>query len=313
MFEQLFENTLAIDLNEDFASPTLRKVLGQKTGSWDRRSTAQAMSQGDRGRGAYPLAFDQIPEDAIQTVSPEEALKLSKSNPEDLILWLVTTKKDSKDYPNLLKKYDSIYPDAILAVTRGNVVDKQYASFTAVEKVRTPSPLRLAKIADSAVVISKAVQDEYSTSQTKKDRKAAKSGATAMMDPKEIKKENMRRYQELLQVKHADADIKSDMRYINDKVAELIDIAMDQNTFDDYGSNLLIPGVTDKHDRPLRLNQLKNFVQDVWTNLDHYMRNMRSEKEYGRPSSYYKEQADSLRLALVKAKQQLEQGKLDTW
>ena len=152
---------------------------------------------------------------------------------------------------------------------------------------------------------------KYDASELKSDRADQKRGATALQDPKDIKKANMNRYTQILKDRAAETDIDKDVKEGIDKITKQIQDAVNKGTMNQYGN--FVVGISTKNKREVSISDATSFLKSL---LDDYQRYVdygkkAQEPENQRPSgrpSYYDEEVKNYALRI---KQSLE--KIDNY
>ena len=152
-----------------------------------------------------------------------------------------------------------------------------------------------------------ALQAKYSSSGLKNDRANQKKGATALQNPKEIKKANMARYTQILKDRAANTDIDKDVKEGIEKITKQIQDAVNKGAMNQYGN--FVVGISKKNKREVSVSDATNFLKNL---LDDYQRfidyNRQSKEQYGdtdrAENNYYSEEAKSYALRI---KQKLDQ------
>lgn len=160
---------------------------------------------------------------------------------------------------------------------------------------------RIAEVSDECYIINlDALRDSLSTNDKTTSRAEAKSGATALTDPKKVKEANMTRYNEILAKRADNPDA------IDKKVKEIIEDAhqflmagLAKKELGNY--NELTIG-KDPKGREIRPRDLNNYISNILSDYQGYVSayvNMKTEEEqYGKASSYYMRDAKRKALEL---------------
>lgn len=246
-------------LNEDFASPILRKLLSQKLYRTTIASAFQKMSK---------IALDKVPDSAITKMSPSAAYKeLKKSGttgPADLVVFYVSEKGGTNPYAKEAY-YAKINPGELLAIASGDNKfydidyvgnrDNRIATMRAGKSGDTVgvrksgsgygstglyNVKRISEVADTAYVIDLAqLRGQFGTETKTREREIAKSGAIAFKSAAQFKKENLARYEAALAGRAANTDIDKLVLDSIQTVTKQISDAVAGKSMSQYGDVLL--------------------------------------------------------------------------
>jgi len=133
------------------------------------------------------------------------------------------------------------------------------------------------------------LRDKYDVKGLMNDRKDSKAGATALKSAKDIKDENRKRYESILQDKAANTDIdkavKDSMALLNTHITDAI-----ANGEMDRSGNFLIG--TDKRGRGITVSDGANFLKGLLDDYQRYHDYLKQDKEAeaeGEGRSWYKD------------------------
>ena len=147
---------------------------------------------------------------------------------------------------------------------------------------------RIAEVSDVAYVLDlDAIRQKYSTENIRAQRAEAKRGATAMIDPKEFKKENINRYKNILATRIVNDDVDGKIEGAITTCTDLISKAMKSKQFSQYGD--IIVG-QDPRGREVKITDVTNFMNNLLTDYTSYARYVdeRSKLSDDKPGySYY--------------------------
>ena len=203
--------------------------------------------------GTYAIALDKITDDEVITMDPKTAYK-DRNMGKSLVFYVTTREKE-----NPYSEYRSTIPaNSLLAITTGDNlflgysrerwsspgrvkadksgsgsfgIGKEYRGYGATGLY---SVKRISELADVAYVIP--LDDVARTADVKSQRAAQKSGATALIDPKRFKDENLNRYKEILATRIGGKDELSKV-VLNaiDTITSQIKDAVSSGNTDRYG------------------------------------------------------------------------------
>jgi len=129
---------------------------------------------------------------------------------------------------------------------------------------------RIAEVSDVAYVLDlDAIRQKYSTENIRAQRAEAKRGATAMIDPKEFKKENINRYKNILATRIVNDDVDGKIEGAITTCTDLISKAMKSKQFGQYGD--IIVG-QDPRGREIKITDVTNFMNNLLSDYTSYAR-----------------------------------------
>lgn len=322
-------------LNEDFASPILRKILVGTPGKngWGtgyRKEIAQAFYNMSK------VALDKVEDADIKKMDPVDAYKNLKKQGgvggTDLIVFYMSEKGTTNPYAK--ESYNkTIAPGTILGVASGDnkFYSINYSRYAAKNNPKASNVMgqgsgdnlgvqktgsgygstglynvkRVAEVADVAYVINLSdLRTRYGTKEKIELRTSQKSGAVAFMTADQFKKDNMNRYREILKDRAAaggtDMIIKGVQAAIQ-TVSDAMTAAIGSMTMGKYSD--IIVG-KDPKGREVKASDAANFMRNVLDNFERYISAMKQAEEYKKQGrdrdSYYDEQAKSYALELKK-------------
>ena len=129
---------------------------------------------------------------------------------------------------------------------------------------------RIAEVSDVAYVLDlDAIRQKYSTENIRAQRAEAKRGATAMIDPKEFKKENINRYKNILATRIVNDDVDGKIEGAITTCTDLISKAMKSKQFGQYGD---IKVGQDPRGREIKITDVTNFMNNLLSDYTSYAR-----------------------------------------
>jgi len=323
-----YRATESLELNEALASSKLRGLIDIKKGGKELIKGIYGLAK---------IALDKVTDDMIISNSnPVEVYKKAKTFGNVIVFWISRNEKENEYAPS--SRYVEMIPgNCLLAVSNGsnemfqndsiwtrnddtiggkkstrilrnmgkypgskdtvgvNKSHNQYSG-TGLGNIK-----RIAEVSDECYIINlDALRDSLSTNDKTSARAEAKSGATALTNPKKIKEDNLTRYNDIL-AKRADNPDK-----IDKKVKEIIEDAhqflmagLAKKELGNY--NELTIG-KDPKGREIRPRDLNNYISNILSDYQGYVSayvNMKTEEEqYGKASSYYMRDAKRKALEL---------------
>jgi len=324
-----YRATESLELNEALASSKLRGLIDIKKGGKELIKGIYGLAK---------IALDKVTDDMIISNSnPVEVYKKAKTFGNVIVFWISRNEKENEYAPSSGRYVEMIPGNCLLAVSNGrnemfqndsiwtrnddtiggkkstrilrnmgkypgskdtvgvNKSHNQYSG-TGLGNIK-----RIAEMSDECYIINlDALRDSLSTNDKTSTRAEAKSGATALTNPKKIKEDNLTRYNDIL-AKRADNPDK-----IDKKVKEIIEDAhqflmagLAKKELGNY--NELTIG-KDPKGREIRPRDLNNYISNILSDYQGYVSayvNMKTEEEqYGKASSYYMRDAKRKALEL---------------
>jgi hypothetical protein len=324
-----YRATESLELNEALASSKLRGLIDIKKGGKELIKGIYGLAK---------IALDKVTDDMIISNSnPVEVYKKAKTFGNVIVFWISRNEKENEYAPSSGRYVEMIPGNCLLAVSNGsnemfqndsiwnrnddtiggkkntrrlknmgkypgskdtigvNKSHNQYSG-TGLGNIK-----RIAEMSDECYIINlDALRDSLSTNDKTSARAEAKSGATALTNPKKVKEANMTRYNEIL-AKRADNPDK-----IDKKVKEIIEDAhqflMDGLAKKELGNYNELTIGKDPKGREIRPRDLNNYISNILSDYQGYVSayvNMKTEEEqYGKASSYYMRDAKRKALEL---------------
>lgn len=185
--------------NEAFKSKILRSIndMSTYTGYSSRTSILTKILN------TKSIKLDQVEDEDIVRLDPRDAVKMRNGETSTLLIYVAT--KEKKLEINGFS--ETIKPNTIVAIfdgQRNDLEDKYFSPDMFYRKDLLGSLAFKTLAANSDVVYAldlDALEAKYSSKLLKLNRKEAKSGATAMMSPKEVEsfsRDQMRKYRNIL-------------------------------------------------------------------------------------------------------------------
>lgn len=324
-----YRATESLELNEALASSKLRGLIDIKKGGKELIKGIYGLAK---------VALDKVTDDMIISNSnPVEVYKKAKTFGNVIVFWISRNEKEN-EYATSSGRYVEMIPgNCLLAVSNGknemfqndsiwnrnsdtiggkkntrrlknmgkypgskdtvgvNKSHNQYSG-TGLGNIK-----RIAEMSDECYIINlDTLRASLSTDDKTSARAEAKSGATALTNPKKIKEDNLTRYNDIL-AKKADNPDK-----IDKKVKEIIEDAhqflmagLAKKELGNY--NELTIG-KDPKGREIRPRDLTNYIANILSDYQGYVSayvNMKTEEEkFGSSSSWYMRDAKRKALEL---------------
>jgi hypothetical protein len=272
--------------------------------------------------GYTKIALDQIEDTDILSMDPSRAYKRKAGR--ELVFYVVTNAKENpyadssawSDEKNL--KANTILgvangqnefmgaawsgrgytPDRkkVMAKSDSGVgINKNYRGYGASGLYNVK---RIAELADVAYVIDiDALQARLSTNDISNNRAAAKRGATALLDPKKIKEENVNRYKAIIAKRLTEGDKTIDKmieKAIEDGT-DLIKNAIKEKKMGQYGD--IIAG-TDPRDREVKLSDVANWLRNIMDDYARFTTAEENSKKDDYSGSYYERELKQYALSI---------------
>ena len=324
-----YRATESLELNEALASSKLRGLIDIKKGSKELIKGIYGLAK---------VALDKVTDDMIISNSnPVEVYKKAKTFGNVIVFWISRNEKENEYAPSSGRYVEMIPGNCLLAVSNGknemfqndsiwnrnsdtiggkkntrrlknmgkypgskdtvgvNKSHNQYSG-TGLGNIK-----RIAEMSDECYIINlDTLRASLSTDDKTSARAEAKSGATALTNPKKIKEDNLTRYNDIL-AKKADNPDK-----IDKKVKEIIEDAhqflmagLAKKELGNY--NELTIG-KDPKGREIRPRDLTNYIANILSDYQGYVSayvNMKTEEEkFGSSSSWYMRDAKRKALEL---------------
>ena len=147
------------------------------------------------------------------------------------------------------------------------------------------------------------LRQKYDAKELKADRANQKKGATALQNPKDIKKANMDRYTKILRDAAVNTDIDGAVKEGLEKITKQITDAVNKGAMTKYGN--FIVGISKKNKREVTVQDATNFMKNL---LDDYQRfidyNRQAKDNYAgtdrEDDNYYTTEAKNYALRIKK-------------
>jgi len=308
MFEPVESNSIEVggDVNEAFKSAKLAQLFNTKISrSWSSSSLK------DLPKAFYNMAnvaLDKVEDEDIIDMSAAEAHAITRKDKDNryVIFYVVDQQKEN---PHADYEGQKTIPAGILAIVKGNQfqgmtwsrnssgngrtlvssepgdsvgISKKYKGW---DSTGLYNPKRISEVADRAVVLDTAVlRDKYSTAGKMADRAAAKKGAIAFKSDKDFKRENMKRYKEILADKAANLPLDKMVKDAVDALTLQIQQGLAKGEVE---SGELVIG-RDPKGRAVRMRDAANHMSQILDNYSNYVR-YSNETQISLSSSYYEE------------------------
>jgi hypothetical protein len=255
------------------------------------------------------VKLDQITDDQIVELHPMEAYK---SKVKGIYFYILDNPKDN---PYATSKYvRQLSGNTLLAVATGSNdflgitysrywskngqdinmsstnsasdtigVDKRYSGYEASGLYNVK---RIAEVADRVLMFNPDILP--STLDMRRERNAAKAGATAFMSDKDFKAENTKRYREILQTRAMNDDIDGMVENAVNELADQIKTATKKMEMGRYGDLLI--GTSPKG-QEVKLRDASNHMANILDSYSRYVEYVNKLKKEPESGSYYKKEA----------------------
>ncbi len=298
------------DINEAFASMQLANLFTRDGGKLD-----QALAKGFYN--ATKIKLDLVQDEDLLTMDANSAYKNKQS--DTIIFYISDTPKenpyapsdayssaknipgegyllavasgDNKFYDNAWSKYAK---DRSLKQVDNNPTDsigigKRYSGWDATGLYNVK---RISEVADRAVVINVALlKQKYSSENQRRERSAARSGATAFKSDKDFKTENMNRYHQILAQKAASMPLDTLVAEAIDTLSNQIKDALLKGEKGKYGD--IIIGTSSKG-RECKMSDAAYHMKNILDEYQRYVGYVKQEEDsiarYGQAESWYKKE-----------------------
>jgi hypothetical protein len=333
LIREEIQKAIKSQINEEFASPILRKLLKGPAGK-NSYGSGYPVEIAQAFYNMSKVALDKVEDKDITKMLPQQAYKtMKKDNPNAIVFYMSeagATNPYAKDSYN--KK---INPGTLLGIATG---DNKFYSVNwpkwrksemgkkgATMGLGTGDNLgvsktgsgygstglynvkRVAEVADVAYVLDLTnLKATKGTEEKIELRTSQKAGATAFMSAKDFKNDNLRRYQAILRDRAASSPIDKDVLEAIGLVSDAIKQGVGSLTTGKYDS--IIVG-QDPKGREVKASDAANFIRQVLDDYERYIQYSKQAKEaesQGGRSNYYSEEAKQYALSLkqkaIKAK-----------
>jgi hypothetical protein len=295
------ESYVAQELNEAFKSNTLRTIsTGATKGTQLTKTFYDALSK-------MGIAASEIDDSQISEISPRDAAKATKQDPEKLFIYYSNSEKTN---PHASREYwnKTVPAGIVLAMVKGGKyqgleydrwdskkggkavyrivsspddsigVDKSRGTYSS--GLNTLS--KMADVADMVYVIDP--NTAPSSTETRAGRVEAKQGAIAFLSDKDFKKANQDRYEQILKDSAAKLPVAGIVQSALDTLTQQIKNAISAGNKNQYG-NILIG--KDKRDREITMSDASNIMGNLLTAFQRYSEHLNSAEREG--GNYYKQ------------------------
>lgn len=281
----------SLELNEAFKSSILKDISSDKRGNLGKEFF--------RTLSAIGIGVSEITDLHITQVNPSEGAKITKSNPNAVLIYY-----SSREKPNPYAgkgTYDRIAANVPLAIVKGGkFMGLSYDRWASKggKNLYTLQPLgdagrqlgavdktggvygsgltslkRMADVADVVYVIDPA--NVPSSTDLRHLRKEAKSGAVAFINDKDFKKQNQSRYEEILKERAANDDIDKIVSDAIETLTQHIKDGLSKKQMDDYG-NFTIG--SDPKGRSVKISDAGNIMNQILNDYARYVEYQNSAK-----------------------------------
>jgi hypothetical protein len=333
LIREEIQKAIKSQINEEFASPILRKLLKgdpgkNKWGSGYSKEISQAFYNMSK------IALDKVEDKDITKMLPLQAYKTMKKDNPNAIVFYISEKGGTNPYAK--STYDGkINPGTLLGIASGDnkFYSVSYPKYRNSEMGKQGPTMglgtgdnlgvpktgsgygstglynvkRVAEVADIAYVLD--LTNLKATKSTKEKielRTTQKAGATAFMSAKDFKNDNLRRYQAILRDKAASSPIDKDVLETIGLVSDAIKQGVGTLTTGKY-DNIIVG--QDPKGREVKASDAANFLRQVLDDYERFIQYSKQAKEAeaeGSRSNYYGEEAKQYALSLkqkaIKAK-----------
>lgn len=320
LIREEIQKAIKSQINEEFASPILRKLL-----TADGKISFSSGYSKEIAQAFYTMskvALDKVEDKDITKMLPLQAYKtMKKDNPNAIVFYMSeagatnTYAKDSSE-----KKID---PGTLLGIASGD--NKFYSiNYPRYRNNVTMTPgtgdnlgvrktgsgygstglynvKRVAEIADVAYVLDLTnLKATKGTSEKVALRTSQKAGATAFMSAKDFKNDNLARYKEILASRAVSSPIDKQVLDAITAVTDAIKAGVGSKTIGKYDSIIL---GQDPRGREVKASDAANFLRNVLDNYERFVtasKAVSDSEKVGRTDSYYHGQVKEYAFALKK-------------
>lgn len=305
------------ELNEAFKSSILKDITSDKRGNLGKAFFKTLSLMG--------IAASEITDLHITQASPKEGSKITKTNPNAILIYYSNSKKTNPYAGRGSYGVSTIEENIPLAVvqggkymglaydrwkSKGGISEFKLLPMADAEKKLGGAEItggsygsgltslkRMAEVSDVVYVIDPA--NVPSSTDLRHLRKEAKSGAVAFIDDKDFKKQNQSRYQEILKERAANDDIDKIVQDAIELLTNQIKEALIKKETDQYGN--IIIGMTPKG-RIAKSSDAGNIMNQILNDYSRYVEYANSAKiakeRHGHDRGYQnsvKDQAKSIK------------------
>ena len=333
LIREEIQKAIKSQINEEFASPILRKLLKGDPGK-NKWSSGYSKEISQAFYNMSKIALDKVEDKDITKMLPLQAYKTMKKDNPNAIVFYISEKGGTNPYAK--STYDGkINPGTLLGIASGDnkFYSMNYPRWRNSEMGKKGPTMglgtgdnlgvgktgsgygstglynvkRVAEVADIAYVLD--LTNLKTTKGTKEKielRTSQKAGATAFMSASDFKKDNLSRYQAILRDRAASSPIDKDVLETIGLVSDAIKQGVGSLTTGKYDS--IIVG-QDPKGREVKASDAANFIRQVLDDYERYIQYAKQAKEAesgGSRSNYYSEEAKQYALSLkqkaIKAK-----------
>ena len=333
LIREEIQKAIKSQINEEFASPILRKLLKGDPGK-NKWSSGYSKEISQAFYNMSKIALDKVEDKDITKMLPLQAYKTMKKDNPNAIVFYISEKGGTNPYAK--STYDGkINPGTLLGIASGDnkFYSMNYPRWRNSEMGKKGPTMglgtgdnlgvgktgsgygstglynvkRVAEVADIAYVLD--LTNLKTTKGTKEKielRTSQKAGATAFMSASDFKKDNLSRYQAILRDRAASSPIDKDVLETIGLVSDAIKQGVGSLTTGKYDS--IIVG-QDPKGREVKASDAANFIRQVLDDYERYIQYAKQAKEAeseGSRSNYYGEEAKQYALSLkqkaIKAK-----------
>ena len=328
LIREEIQKAIKTQINEDFTSPILRKLLKGTPGQ-SKYSSGYSKDIAQAFYNMSKVALDKVEDKDITKMLPQQAYKtMKKDNPNAIVFYVSEAgatnpyAKDSYDkkinpgtllgiasgdnkfysinYPRWLDRRPRKGNNATMALGTGDNlgVGKTGSGYgsTGLYNVK-----RVAEIADVAYVLDLTnLKATKGTSEKVALRTSQKSGAIAFMSAKDFKNDNLTRYKEILASRAASSPIDKQVLDAITAVTDAIKAGVGSKTIGKYDSIIL---GQDPKGREVKASDAANFLRNVLDNYERFVtasKNVSDQEKAGRTDTYYHGQAKEYAFELKK-------------
>ena len=291
-------------LTEAFKSSKLRNLLTMRGADG---KAIKSLARAFYGLTKYKL--DELPDAALRDVDPQTAYKSYQKDEEFAVFYIVDNEKEN---PYGDSDWESKIKPGIIGITRGkeflgathdtkkmpatlmkaasdNAVggDKRYSGYgaTGIYNVK-----RAADLADRAVVVW-LNNDVFKSTDLRKERTDAKSGAIAFKSDVDFKRANLARYAEILATKASKLPLDKMVESAINELSDQIKKGLSAGDVGRYGD--IIIG-KNKKGREVKMRDASNHMSNILDNYGRYcsyVNEAEAEKDSDYSSGFYEKEA----------------------
>jgi len=297
-------------LNEAFKSSILQKLTSDKRGRIGKEFFDVLSKMG--------VAASEITNLDIIETNPKEGAKISKANPNAILIYYSTQEKPNPYAGKNSYGVSKIAADVPLAVVKGGLymglAYDRWASKGGVAQYKLvpikdagrpigsaeksggqygdglTSFARISEVSDILYVIDPS--NVPSSTDLRKYREDSRKGAIAFVDDKDFKKQNQSRYEAILRERAANDDVDAMIQDAIDTLTEQIKKAISEKKKAQYGEVLI---ALDPKGREIKMSDAGHQMSSLLSEYSRYVESKNSAEEsksrFGDADSYYEGQA----------------------